>query len=76
MKTRPLPKAANESRPDATCRCSFPRVVKRTGAGWLPYACCDSLIRAKAPMAKSRSWRVWAAEIWTRMRALPIGTTG
>ena len=31
---------------------------------------------AKAFIAKSRCSRVWAAEICTRMRALPLGTTG
>ena len=31
---------------------------------------------AKAAAARSRSSRVWAADIWVRMRALPFGTTG
>ncbi len=30
----------------------------------------------KAAIALSRCARSWAAEIWTRMRALPLGTTG
>ena len=34
------------------------------------------LTAAKASSANSSSSRVWAAEIWVRMRALPCGTTG
>jgi len=37
---------------------------------------CSREAMAKALTAASMSWALWAADIWVRMRACPLGTTG
>ena len=42
----------------------------------LSYRPISSLTSLKQRTAKSRSSLVWPAEIWVRIRSLPLGTTG
>jgi hypothetical protein len=42
----------------------------------MPYRFNSLLASVNFSIANSISFRLWAADIWVRMRALPCGTTG